>query len=56
MSSLLDRGGKEPHHRSGFDQRHLNEGGLDTETSSHGLEPAEELHEQATSTFRVLSM
>ena len=37
----------------GFDQRHLNEGGFDTETSSHGLEPVEELRGQATSTFRV---
>ena len=53
ISSLLDIGGRELHHRSRFDQRHLNEGGLDTETSSHGSDPVEELHRQATSTFRV---
>ena len=43
ISNLLDGGGRELHHRFGFDQRHLSEGGLDTETSSHSSEPTEEL-------------
>ena len=53
ISSLLDGGGKKLHHRSEFDKRHLSEGGLDTETSSHRSELIEELNGQAMSTSRV---
>ena len=53
ISSLLDGGGKEPHHKSGFDQRHLSEGGVDTEMTSHGLKPTEELRRPAVTTSRV---
>ena len=53
ISSLLDGGGRELYHKFGFDQRHLSEDVLDTETSSIGSEPVEELHGQATSTSRV---
>ena len=53
MFSLLDEGGREPHHRFEIDQRHLSEDGLDTETSSHESKSVEELRGQATSTFKV---
>ena len=34
-------------------ERHLGEGGLDMEASSHGSEPVEELHRQTVTTSRV---
>ena len=40
---MLDRVGKELHFWSGSGKRHLIEGELDTTSSSHGSEPAEEL-------------
>ena len=43
ISGLLDGGGIEICYRSRFGKGHLEKGGLDTEASSHGLEPAEEL-------------
>ena len=36
---LLDEGGREILHWFGFGKGHLEEGGLDTKASSHGLEP-----------------
>ena len=50
---LLDEGGKEICYRFGFGKGHLEKGGLDTEASSHGSEPAEELCRQTAVTSRV---
>ena len=43
MSDLLNRGGRKVHRWSGFNWRHLLEGGFDTESSSYGSKLAEEL-------------
>ena len=53
ISGLLDGGGREILHRSGFGKGHLGEGGLDTEASSYDLEPTEELRRQTEATFRI---
>ena len=53
ISGLLDRGGREIRYRSEFGKGHLEKGGLDTETSSHGSELAEELRRQTAVTLRV---
>ena len=43
IPDLLDRGGRELHHWSGVDSKHLSEGGFDSEAPSYGLEHKEEL-------------
>ena len=49
IPGLLDGGGIEILYRSGFGKGHLGKGGLDTEGSSHGSEPTEELHRRLIS-------
>ena len=49
---LLDRGGREFHHWSRPDYRHLGEGDFDTEASPYSSESVEELRRQMVSTSR----
>ena len=43
IPDLLDRGGRELHHQSGFDSGHLLDDGFDSESPSYGSEQTEEL-------------
>ena len=53
ISGLLDEGWREIRYRFGFGKGHIGKGRLDTEASSHNLEPVEELRRQMMTTPRV---
>ena len=53
ISGLLDEDGREIRYSFGFGKGHIGKDGLDTESSSHGLELTEELRRQTVATSRV---